>query len=88
MSLRAAYASGCDAALTKFAGPMGADITVQPKGSEVSHGTTLTRYPPQAEGTSEARSNMPDWLWDHFTTYDQGMAPGRADGTYGQETIG
>jgi len=66
---------------------MGASIGVQPKGPEVSHGTDRTQYPPQSGGTSAARSNMPDWLWDHFTSYDK-VAPGRADGTYGQEVIG
>ena len=71
----------------KLAGPMGADAGVQPKGSEVSHGTARTQYPAQAEGISAARADMPDWLWDNFTSYDQ-IAPGRADGTFGQEVIG
>jgi hypothetical protein len=66
---------------------MGASIGVQPKGDEVSHGTDRTQYPPQPHGTSAARANMPDWLWDHFTSYDK-IAPGRADGSYGQEVIG
>jgi hypothetical protein len=66
---------------------MGADAGVQPKGDEVSHGTERIPYPAQETGTSAARAGMPDWLWDNFTTYDQ-IAPGRADGTFGQETIG
>lgn len=66
---------------------MGADIAVQPKGSEVSHGTANIAYPPQAQGSSEDAANMSDWLWDNFTSYDK-LAPGRADGTFGQETIG
>ena len=36
---------------------------------------------------SAAAASMPDWLWDNFTTYDR-AAPGRADGTWGQEVIG
>lgn len=95
MTLRAAYIAGRTAALAKFAGPMGADIGVQPKGDEVSHGTERIPYAkrdapgdgvPALDG-SAAGANMPNWLWDGFTTYDQ-IAPGRADGTFGQETIG
>jgi hypothetical protein len=66
---------------------MGADAGVQPKGVEVSHGTARTPYPAQADGSSATRANMPDWLWDHFTSYDR-IAPGRADGSFGQEVIG
>jgi hypothetical protein len=87
VTLHAAYRAGVAAALAKYGNAMGADAGVQPRGPEVSHGTTRAQYPAQAEGTSAARANMPDWLWDHFTTYDQ-IAPGRADGTYGQEVIG
>jgi len=62
-----------------------------PKGEEQSHGTARTQYPRTEPGDdllrSEARENMPDWLWNAFTTYDH-IAPGRADGTFGQETIG
>jgi|JI10StandDraft_1071094.scaffolds.fasta_scaffold291201_3 hypothetical protein len=89
MTLRTAYERGVRAAYATFkvAGPMGADVSVQPKGDEVSHGTARTQYPAQAEGASAARADMPDWLWDHFTTYDK-LAPGRADGSFGQETIG
>lgn len=89
MTLTASYRAGADAAriALKLAGPMGADIKVQPKGDEVSHGTERVQYAPQPDGTSAARADMPDWLWDNFTSYDQ-MAPGRADGTFGQEVIG
>ena len=88
-TLKAAYAQGARAALAtlKLGGAMGAEPGVQPKGPEQSHGTESVAYPAQQAGTSAARANMPDWLWDNFTTYDQ-MAPGRADGTFGQEVIG
>jgi hypothetical protein len=87
--LKTAHNSGIQKALAyfKLAGPMGADVGVQPTGDEWSHGTARTQYPAQREGTSEMRANLPDWLWDTFTTYDN-PAPGRADGTFGQEVIG
>jgi hypothetical protein len=74
---------------------MGADVGVQPRGDEVSHGTERIPYAKRqtpndgasAQTAGSAVSNMPDWLWDHFTTYDQ-IAPGRADGSFGQEVIG
>lgn len=89
MKASAAYAAGARGALArlKLAGPMGAEPGVQPKGPEQSHGTARIQYPPQEQGTSAARANMPDWLWDNFTSYDR-IAPGRADGTFGQEVIG
>jgi hypothetical protein len=95
MTLRAAYARGTRAAFAKFANAMGADAGVAPKGDEVSHGTDRIPYARRetpgdgasAASAGAARANMPDWLWDHFTTYDQ-IAPGRADGTFGQEVIG
>lgn len=87
MTLRAAYEHGARAALLKFAGPMGADIKVQPRGDEVSHGTARTQYPAQTEGTSAARANMPDALWNQTRSYDH-SAPGSADGSFGQEVIG
>lgn len=88
-TLKAAYDQGARAALAtlKLAGPMGAEPGVQPKGPEQSHGTARVQYPAQQDGTSAARASMPDWLWDNFTTYDR-MAPGRSDGTFGQEVIG
>lgn len=93
--LKQAYDAGVRAALAKFGGAMGADAGVQPKGDEVSHGTERIPYAKRDtpnDGTSvldnsEAAGNMPDWLWDNFTTYDR-IAPGRADGTWGQEVIG
>lgn len=93
--LRTAYDKGLRDAFRKYAGPMGADAGVQPKGDEVSHGTDRIPYAKRdtpsdgaaADAASAARANMPDWLWDAFTTYDQ-IAPGRADGSYGQEVIG
>lgn len=97
MTLRATYTRGAHAALVHFklANSMGADAGVAPQGTEVSHGTERIQYakrqtpndgvPAQAAGSAVA--NMPDWLWDNFTSYDQ-IAPGRADGSYGQEVIG
>lgn len=97
MTLARAYREGSRAALArlKLAGPGGADINVQPKGDEVSHGTSRVQYAQRGEGgsapesaeNSEWRADMPAWLWDNFTTYDH-IAPGRADGTWGQEVIG
>lgn len=97
MTLREAHARGGKAAFAHFkiAGPGGADMGVQPKGDEVSHGTERVQYAKRetpGDGASaveagSAVSNMPDWLWDTFTTYDH-TAPGRADGTWGQEVIG
>ena len=66
---------------------MGADITVQPKGDEVSHGTARTQYPAQADGTSAARADMPDALWNQTRSYDH-CAPGSAGGSFGSEVIG
>jgi hypothetical protein len=95
VTLRETFTAGARAALAKFAGPMGADVGVMPPGPEQSHGTERIQYakrdtpddgaPPDA--ASAWRADMPDWLWDNFTTYDR-AAPGRADGTWGQEVIG
>lgn len=90
--LKNANNAGTLAALRRFklSGPMGADAGVMPKGDEQTHGTDRAPYTPKAPGQStpgELQANMPDWLWDAFTTYDN-IAPGRADGTFGQETIG
>lgn len=92
-SLLDAVRRGKDAALARFklAGPMGADSGVMPRGEEHSHGTDSVQYArrePEAGPADASRANMPDWLWDIFTTHDRGMAPGRADGTFGQEVIG
>lgn len=98
MTAAEAYAQGARAAYVRFkvAGPMGADIDVQPKGPEWSHGTANIEYalrgpqrkPDSEDDSSTAEANMSDWLWDNFTSYDDDMAPGRADGSYGQEVIG
>ena len=79
---------GCANPLADFRAEPG----VQPKGPEQSHGTEQIQYARRSgsadpKSNSAAPSNMPDWLWDNFTTYDR-MAPGRADGTFGQEVIG
>lgn len=90
--LKTAHDRGARAALVffKIAGPMGADIAVQPRGPEVSHGTEAIQYARRDAGplapASAARADMPDWLWN-LSSYDR-QAPGRADGSYGQETIG
>jgi hypothetical protein len=93
--LRQAFEAGARAALAKFANALGADAGVMPKGPEVSHGTDRIQYAKRVTpndgdnvfDNSEAAGDMPDWLWDAFTTYDH-IAPGRADGTWGQEVIG
>jgi hypothetical protein len=97
VTLVAAYTRGADAALARFklANSMGANAGVQPRGDEFSHGTERIPYTRRdtsndgapVEASSSARTNMPAWLWDHFTTYDN-IAPGRADGSFGQEVIG
>jgi hypothetical protein len=97
MTLVAAYTQGKNAALAHFklANSMGANAGVQPRGDEFSHGTERIPYAHRetpgdgahTEAASNARANMPAWLWDHFTTYDN-IAPGRADGSFGQEVIG
>ena len=95
MKLHDAYAQGVRNAcmVFKVSSAMGADAGVMPKGDEQSHGTERLQYPKRTQGqptpdeNSAAVANMPDWLWDNFTTYDA-IAPGRADGSYGQETIG
>lgn len=95
MTLRAAFQNGVRAALAKYANAMGAEVSVGPQGTEQSHGTERIQYAKRdtpGDGTnvfdnSAAAGNMPDWLWDAFTTYDH-IAPGRADGTWGQEVIG
>jgi hypothetical protein len=89
--LKNAHHRGTAAALQRFklAGPMGADVGVMPKGDEQSHGTDRVQYA-RRDPTSVPNGqdpNMSAWLWDNFTTYDN-IAPGRADGTFGQETIG
>lgn len=95
MTLLASFNSGARAALAKFGSAMGADAGVMPSGPEQSHGTERIQYAQRdtpKDGVtsldgSAAAANMPDWLWNNFTTYDR-TAPGRADGTWGQEVIG
>jgi hypothetical protein len=93
MTVAEAYTQGVYAARACFkqANALGADAGVAPKGPEWSHGTARTQYAERgrehAHGSEDA-ANMPDWLWDHFTSYDDDMAPGRADGSYSQEVIG
>jgi len=90
-----AYAAGVRTAMQKLAGPMGADMKPMPSGPEQTHGTDRIQYAPTTgvnDGTktdraSATRGGLPGWLWDNFTTYDA-IAPGYADGSYGQETIG
>jgi len=89
-TLADAQASGTRSALVRFklAGPMGADIDIMPKGDEQSHGTDRFQYQ-QRSPVSPPNGQDPDmssWLWD-ISDLDH-MAPGRADGTFGQETIG
>lgn len=90
--IKTAHDRGRVEALVRFklAGPMGANPGVMPKGEEQSHGTESVQYPQghPSDPTSAAHGDMPDWLWDIFTSYDGNVAPGRADGSYGQETIG
>jgi hypothetical protein len=83
----------------KLAGPMGADHGVMPTGPEESHGTDLNQYAKKDQASpvtnaagiaeqgnpSEWQGDMPDWLWNNFTTYDRGLAPGGADGSFGSE---
>lgn len=93
--LRDAFTAGARAARAKFAGAMGVDAGVMSSGPEQSHGTERIQYAPREtpndgqppQQTSALAADMPDWLWDNFTSYDR-VAPGRADGTWGQETIG
>lgn len=93
--LKRAHNHGVQTALARFklAGPMGADPGVMPSGDEQSHGTDRVQYAkregnePNATSTSVEHANAPNWLLDLFTTYDH-MAPGRADGSFGQEVIG
>lgn len=90
MSLRAARRAGIVSALARFklSGAMGAPAGVQPRGDEHSHGTARLLYPPRSPASNPASQdpNMPDWLWN-ISNIDH-LAPGRADGTYGQEVIG
>lgn len=72
----------------KTSGALGADVGVAPSGDEQSHGTQRNQYPARSPATDPNGQdpNMTDWLWD-ISDIDH-LAPGRADGTYGQEVIG
>lgn len=90
MSLQIAQRNGVLSALTRFklSGALGASPGVAPRGDEQSHGTDRHQYParPPTSDPNNQDPNMPDWLW---TVSDiNHLAPGRADGTYGQEVIG
>lgn len=72
----------------KLAGPMGANIGIQPRGDEQSHGTERLPYPARSP-TSDPDGqdpNMSSGLWN-MSDIDH-LAPGRADGSFGQEVIG
>jgi hypothetical protein len=90
MSLRAARSAGVASALARFklSGAMGASPGVAPRGDEQSHGTERLQYPSRSPASAPGGQdpNMPDWLWN-VSDVDH-LAPGRADGTYGQEVIG
>jgi hypothetical protein len=90
MSLRGAHRDGVASALSRFklSGALGAPPGVAPRGDEQSHGTDRHQYPARSPASTPDSQDpdMPDWLW---TVSDVGhLAPGRADGTYGQEVIG
>lgn len=88
--LKQAHSRGVYSALVRFklSGAMGAPISVQPRGDEQSHGTAQHQYPARSPASSPNSQDpdMPDWLWN-ISDIDH-LAPGRADGTYGQEAIG
>lgn len=88
--VKKAFDDGKYAALTRFklSGAMGASAGIQPRGDEQSHGTARLQYPPRPPGSDPDGQdpNMSDWLWN-ISDVDH-LAPGRADGTYGQEVIG
>ncbi len=88
--LKQARNQGVRAALARFklSGAMGAPPGVAPRGDEQSHGTERHQYPARspASDPNNQDPDMSDWLW---TVSDVNhLAPGRADGTYGQEVIG
>lgn len=89
-SLRIAHAAGIASAMARFklASAMGANAGVMPRGDEQSHGTERHQYPARSptEIPGAQTTNMSDWLWT-LSDIDS-LAPGRADGTYGQEVIG
>lgn len=90
MSLVRACRRGAHSALVRFklAGPMGADIGVQPRGDEQSHGTERLQYLTRSPATDPDGQDpdMSSWLWN-ISDVDH-LAPGRTDGSFGQEVIG
>lgn len=90
MNLLAAHRRGVTSALSRFklSGAMGASPGVMPRGDEQSHGTDRHQYPARSPASSPGGQDpdMPDELWN-ISDIDH-LAPGRADGTYGQEVIG
>lgn len=90
MSLWSARIDGVASALARFklSSAMGASLGVTPRGTEQSHGTERLQYPSRSTTSDpgEQDPNMPDRLWN-VSDIDH-LAPGRADGTYGQEVIG
>ncbi len=85
-----AYDQGRRTALARFklSGAMGASPGVAPRGDEQSHGTYRHQYPARSPVSppNSQDPNMPDWLWNISDINH--LAPGRADGTYGQEVVG
>ncbi len=88
--LKQARSQGQRAALARFklSGAMGAPAGVQPRGDEQSHGTARIQYPTRSPASAQDVQDpyTSDWLWN-ISDVDH-LAPGRADGTYGQEVIG
>lgn len=88
--LKQAHNQGVQAALARFklSDAMGAPPGVAPRGDEQSHGTERHEYPARSPTSAPDGQDpdMPDWLWN-ISDIDH-LAPGRADGTYGQEVIG
>lgn len=90
MTLTRACHDGRAAALARFklASAMGADAGVMPRGDEQSHGTERLQYPSRSPASAPDGQDpdMSSWLWN-ISDIDH-MAPGRADGSFGQEVIG
>lgn len=90
MNLRAVQRNGVASALARFklSGVLGAPPGVAPRGEERSHGTERHQYPSRSPSETPLSQDpdMPDRLWNISDI--SRLAPGRADGTYGQEVIG
>jgi hypothetical protein len=88
--LKQARNQGAYAALVRFklSSALGANLGVMPRGDEQSHGTERHQYPARSPASAPDGQDpdMPDWLWT-VSDVDH-LAPGRANGTYGQEVIG